>query len=295
MSAVTSRRPSRARVRRLRRTLAVVITLTAAGLVTLAAEVQPTTSGPVATVHQAMPSGHETPVEPSQPPAVPPIRRVVSLGDSVSAGSACNCLPFADLVAHDIASDQGHPVTVTNLSVGGATASDLLQQLNERATQQALRTADVVLVTTGANDLEAQSSGGGCANLDPGCFRSAVSALPATMNQVLARIRSAVPAQAVVVTTGYWNVFLDGAVARSNGSTYVTNSKTLTQTVNDVIESSARQNGALYLDTYSLFKGDNDSDDTALLAADGDHPNAAGHRVIANGVVGLLRAAGCGC
>ena len=37
----------------------------------------------------------------------------------------------------------------------------------------------------------------------------------------------------------------------------------------------------LYADIYTPFKGDGSRDDTALLVADGDHPNAPGHLLIA--------------
>jgi lysophospholipase L1-like esterase len=221
------------------------------------------------------------------------VHSVVALGDSVSAGAACSCSPFADLVGQDIAAHERHSVAVTNLSVGGATAGDLFQQLDAHATRSALASADLVLVTTGANDLEAQSPPDqSCADLAPACFRDALAALPATLDRIVTRVRSEAPARATVLLTGYWNVFLDGAVARGNGPAYVRNSTLLTRRVNGEIAAAAKKDGALYVDTYRLFRGDNDADDTPLLAADGDHPNAAGHRVIAAGIVTALRTAG---
>jgi lysophospholipase L1-like esterase len=41
--------------------------------------------------------------------------------------------------------------------------------------------------------------------------------------------------------------------------------------------------------TYTVFKGANGrTDPTSLLAPDGDHPNALGHRLIAQALLGAL-------
>ena len=48
-----------------------------------------------------------------------------------------------------------------------------------------------------------------------------------------------------------------------------------------------------YVDIYTPFKGaDGSTDDTALLADDGDHPNAAGHQLIATALLAALRSEG---
>jgi len=88
--------------------------------------------------------------------------------------------------------------------------------------------------------------------------------------------------------TGYWNVFLDGAVGRARGAAYVTGSDALTRAVNAGIAAAAERTGATYVDVYRPFKGDGDVDCTPLLAADGDHPDARGHRVIAEALLAAL-------
>jgi lysophospholipase L1-like esterase len=56
----------------------------------------------------------------------------------------------------------------------------------------------------------------------------------------------------------------------------------LTRAANDQIATAARAEGAGYVDLYTAFKGERaERNPTTLLATDGDHPNAAGHRVIA--------------
>ena len=52
-----------------------------------------------------------------------------------------------------------------------------------------------------------------------------------------------------------------------------------------MIKATARRSGAYYIDLRAAFKGpDYAHDKTHYLASDGDHPNAAGHRQIANAV-----------
>jgi acyl-CoA thioesterase-1 len=58
---------------------------------------------------------------------------------------------------------------------------------------------------------------------------------------------------------------------------------------NNAILGAARATGATYVPTYPVFKGANGrTDPTSLLAPDGDHPNALGHRLIAQALLGAL-------
>jgi lysophospholipase L1-like esterase len=84
-----------------------------------------------------------------------------------------------------------------------------------------------------------------------------------------------------VVVTGYWNVWQDGAVGRGMGADFVQVSRAVTGMVNQGLQRAATGNGALYVDLAKAFTAAG-PDDTGLLAADGDHPNAAGHQLIAD-------------
>jgi lysophospholipase L1-like esterase len=71
-------------------------------------------------------------------------------------------------------------------------------------------------------------------------------------------------------------------VAATRGADYVRNSVALTEAENAQIAAAAGRAGAGYVDIFTPFKGDSGTkNDTSLLAADGDHPDAAGHRLIA--------------
>ena len=218
----------------------------------------------------------------------PLARHVVGLGDSVPAGSACACTDYVNLLAGRL----GEKVTSTNLAVPGQTTSGLLDQLSSSAdVRSALADADVVIVTVGANDVEATDPSD-CDSSDDGpqCYSGELT----TLTQNLDRVAAAVAAQATrpgarILLTGYWNVFLDGTAAKAKGADYVRVADAVTREVNNRISSAAAAHGAVFVDLFTPFRGaDGSKDCTDLLAADGDHPDAAGHALIANALLAAL-------
>ena len=94
-----------------------------------------------------------------------------------------------------------------------------------------------------------------------------------------------------VLLTGYWNVFLDGTAARAKGTAqdYLHVADAVTREVNGEIRSAAAAHGSVFVDLFTPFRGaDGRKDCTPLLAADGDHPDAAGHALIARTLLAAL-------
>jgi lysophospholipase L1-like esterase len=209
-------------------------------------------------------------------------RLVVGLGDSVTAGTACGCTDFVRLYAAMLGERTGHPVRPVNLGVGGLTTASLSDQLSTPAVTASLAGADVVVVTIGANDLSPlvgrwQRSGCGTT-----CVDQASRAAGAGLAAALARVRRATPAHARILVTTYWNVFEDGDVADADfGPGFAGWSDAVTRSANAAIRTAATADGDQVVDLYEPFEGEGDRNPTALLADDGDHPNAAGHRLIA--------------
>lgn len=79
---------------------------------------------------------------------------VVVLGDSVPAGTACDCSGFGTLVADQLGSTQGRTVSVDNEAVPGSTSDDVVDQLQDDSIRSAVASADLVIVETGANDFD---------------------------------------------------------------------------------------------------------------------------------------------
>lgn len=213
--------------------------------------------------------------------------RVVTLGDSVTAGAACRCDPFPVLYGRRLAERLGVPVHVDNRGINGLDSDGLLRRLRHPRWDLArsVARADVVVVTIGANDFgdhHDEVTEGRCARVDTDCVADGLVTLRRHVDRSLARIadlRGGRPS--TVLVTGYWNVFEDGDVARREFPTAgLGASIALTRRTNRVLRDAARAGGATYVDLFTSFQRKG-AGITRLLAGDGDHPSAAGHALIA--------------
>ena len=92
-----------------------------------------------------------------------------------------------------------------------------------------------------------------------------------------------------MVHLDYWSVWLGGQYAEAQGPAYVDAAITVTDRLNAAIKQTAVDFGSAYVDLRAAFKGpDYAYDETQFLASDGDHPNAAGHRQIADAAVSVI-------
>jgi len=210
---------------------------------------------------------------------------VVGIGDSVTSATACACTGFVESYAAHLPTAAGGPAREVNLGIGGLTADGLRVLMTEPSpTARRVAEGDILLVTIGANDLTPLLSRWRATGCPVTCYSPAVDAVGSDVRAILTAakdLRGNGPTQ--ILVTNYWNVFADGDIARaSDGSAYLRWSDELTRAVNRRICSVARNAGALCVDLYAPFKGDGSRNPTALLAADGDHPNAAGNQLIAS-------------
>jgi len=215
--------------------------------------------------------------------------RVLTLGDSVPAGSVCGCRPFPQIYGSLLSRRTGTPVAVDDLAVGGLDTAGLIRQLGQARYEDAVRRSNIIEVTIGANDFgdhHHQVVAGRCGRGETDCVADEVAALRSRLATVLARIRALRgTAPTTVLVTGYWNVFQDGHVAvQQVGRAGLRASRRLTARANAVIESVSRAEGTTYVDLSTAFDHAGRSI-TALLASDGDHPSAAGHRLIARALI----------
>jgi len=210
---------------------------------------------------------------------------VVGLGNSVPSGTACSCVNFVSAYAALVAKGNNAKATVDNDAMSGSTSADLVNQLTHGAVQAHLRAATTVLVMTGANDFndafDAVSFGAPAA----ATYAPVATAVQDNVTAVVQKIH-ALNGSAHVVVLDYWAAMEDGAVAaRDYDAATIAASVASTTYVNDALAVAAKATGALYVSTYTALKGPAGTNDpTALLAADGDHPNAAGHQLIARAI-----------
>ncbi len=231
----------------------------------------------------------------SRPPG-PPLR-VVGVGDSVPSADACGCAGDLEQLATALSRTTGRAVSLANDAVSGRTSHDVLDDLTQgRSHDDVARGADLVVVEIGANDLDlSRLSDATCAPTGAtACFADTLADVRSTLGRVVAQVRRLDPTpDPTIALLGYWNVGPDGAVGRSLGPAYVRNSAALTARLNTVVREVATDSGALYVDVLTPFLGASGTrDPTADLLPDGDHPNAAGYRLMATAVLDALRATG---
>lgn len=212
----------------------------------------------------------------------------VGIGDSVMAGTHCDCpgpmAAYADLLARAT----GREVTPRGFGVNGATTSTVLTQLASDPVRAAVARADVVVVIIGANDLaadERQFASGSC---DAACYTPDVAAMGARLGRLLDRVASLTAGHhPPILVTGYWDLFAEAGLVRSGpDSDRLHWQEAITDAANAEIAHQARLRGDVYVDLVTPFRGPGGTDDpTGLLAGDGDHPNAAGVRALAKALV----------
>jgi lysophospholipase L1-like esterase len=174
-------------------------------------------------------------------------------------------------------------VQAANLGRAGLTTTGLVEQLGGRSTREALSGAATVVVTIGANDLVPLIERRAASGCDASCSQPAVDQMGEGLARALARVRVEDPALRQLLVTTYWNVFEDGDVADAlRGPGFADWSDGVTKAANAAICRDAVAASATCVDLYTPFVGsDGQRNPTSLLADDGDHPNAAGHAVIA--------------
>jgi lysophospholipase L1-like esterase len=212
---------------------------------------------------------------------------VVGVGDSVTSGFNCNCESFVELYASDLASARGLNTSSVNLGVSGWTSSQLVQSMTQPGTfRDQVAKADILLVTIGANDL-APLENKQAAGCPATCYGPLVDSIGHNVALIVAAAKAAHPDHPpTILVTDYWNVFQDGDVGTAeNGADFQSWSDVLTRAQSNSICTAARGSGATCVGLIGPFRGNGSKNPTTLLAADGDHPNAAGHQLIASALL----------
>ena len=171
---------------------------------------------------------------------------VVGIGDSVTAGNACDCTDFVHRYAAQVPVSAGGPARAVNLGVGGQTSAELLAEIGAGgAMAQQVATADVLLVTIGANDLVPLQDTWSSSGCPTSCSSRAVQAVGRNITGIVDHAKALRGGRPIrILVTDYWNVFEDGDVASaSHGAAYLAWSDDLSRRLNASVCSAARGAG----------------------------------------------------
>lgn len=182
----------------------------------------------------------------------------VAIGDSFTAGVEPDGPPFADLVAERL-----HGWRYANLAVAGARAGDVRTGQLDFALALGPR---LVSVICGANNVVRTT-------------RPDVGRFAADFDEILVRLRTALPEVAIVTAT-----YPEAEFLRLRARTRERVTRGLAE-VNASVRRSAARQGAVCLE----FAAHPARAERANYAADGFHPSAAGHRDAARTFAACLR------
>ena len=208
---------------------------------------------------------------------------VLSLGDSVPAGRGATS--YVDMVASAMAGQRHTTANLTNQATDGEASQGLVSDVAIDPEHETIAQQDVIIIEMGANDFDASDAQDpSCSPVQSsGCYDDTMTAMRSNMDKALTTVKQYAKPSAKIILLGYWNVFKDGAAGQASGSNYVSQGEQLAKWVNEELYALAKKHDTYYADVYTPFAMANNMQD--YLQADGDHPNDAGHLLIANAVL----------
>ncbi|BCJ88051.1 GDSL-type esterase/lipase family protein [Effusibacillus dendaii] len=238
---------------------------------------QPQTNLPnTQTPPTGQPKQPTTPVTKSpvtSPAAVNGDYRLLALGDSLTRGTGDETgLGYVGNVTTELQKLTKNKIIVSNLGVNGMKSPELLQYVNSPEVQQDIRSANLITITIGGNDL---SQGvGSVTSPDPQVAKKTRDTYLASLDQTVATIRSLNPNSAILFI-GLYNPFL------LQGSAAETATQILQDWNQQTVHALGKYPNTLFVPTEDLFAWDG----TRLLSADMFHPNAKGYKWIADRIL----------
>ncbi|MEH7245802.1 SGNH/GDSL hydrolase family protein [Neobacillus niacini] len=200
---------------------------------------------------------------------------IVALGDSLTRGTGDETgKGYVGVLIDEIKEKSKQDVRLTNLGISGQESDQLKQQIQQAEIQRQIKTADMIVVTMGGNDLF--RGGQGLIEFDPEDITEIEGKFLENMTFIFQQIRTSNP-DANVFFIGLYNPFIDLEQGKEM-------SKVVRHWNYQSAELSASFPNIVFVPTFDLFELKvND-----YLYSDKFHPNTKGHRLIAERVASLL-------
>lgn len=184
-------------------------------------------------------------------------------GDSWPHGAHCPCTPYPDLIAEGLEAELGEPIGYVNRTTNGGTSADLLSDFQSASwVRDDIADAELIVVSTGANDLEPafEAYGRGDCGGDDGldCFRLVAEQWRANFDGMLSvvdELRAGEPTATLILTNA--NEFLaDPMLIRAFGREFgLGGGATITAMHHDSLCAAAAAHGATCVDLRPVLNG----------------------------------------
>jgi lysophospholipase L1-like esterase len=215
-----------------------------------------------------------------------PTWNYTAMGDSLAAGALAQ-EGYVPRYATYINTDAGANVSTLNLGVPGWLSSDLLNSIqNDPVFRRQVSNAQVVTFDIGGNDLANAHNNyvnGTCGGTDgQDCLRTAVTTFEQNWDAILTQLLQLRQTSNTIIRT--MDIYNPYVAADMKAGIFTITEPYLDQ-ANSHIQSTGQSNGipvALVHHAFNGADGTQDPNTMGLLAADGFHPNDAGHKVIAD-------------
>lgn len=218
----------------------------------------------------------------------------IALGDSLAFGVGADSASTQGYVGLTVAALRsgkyaGTGLDLTNVSVPGATSGDILRpgdQVDKAVAEIAARGgAEIISIDIGANDLLALAGNSSPCLDDPGgtpcqgALQTTLSTLQRNLTETLRRLREAAP-EAKIFVLDLYNPYSGSGNSREQIASIGV------QQINGVITASAGdpEVSATFVSIHDVFEGRAKQ----WIASDEIHPNNAGYRVLAEGLLAAI-------
>ncbi|KYC65436.1 SGNH/GDSL hydrolase family protein [Heyndrickxia coagulans] len=200
---------------------------------------------------------------------------ITAIGDSLTRGTGDTAgKGYAGYVADRLKKKTKKAVLLQNNGIKGLTSSGLLEQIKQPQIKRELKSADIILLTIGGNDLFA--GGEALDHLNTAYIEKLEKPYLANLKQIYAGIR-AVNKTAIVYHVGLYNPFIDLSEAKTTSAIVRKWNFDSASVVSDFPK-------IIYVPTFDLFE-QNVND---YLYSDKFHPNTAGYQLIGERVASLI-------
>lgn len=222
----------------------------------------------------------------------PPSWRYVALGDSVAAGTE-SATSYPRELASLLRTEGVALPRLCHLAEGGQVSGELLESLRAAGpVRRAVASADLVTITVGANDLLAMHErfrSGDCEDLV--CYREETAAVIDRWEAILDEVLGLLRPGARLVVTNYYDPYVGNPRQQREhfDQPYPRGAREIVEALNGQLCTAASLRDVPCADLHGAFNGRRGGRSPlrrGLLADDGFHPSAEGHRLIARRILG---------